>query len=213
MVVFMAMSLIELWLVKSKLGIPARGFFAVQTNAQSAGATPHCGMNQGTMSSKIAATEPLIAQAADAADFAAGRILFEEYAAQLRIDLCFQGFAGELADLPAFYSPPSGCLLLAHSGGLPVGCGAIRRFSADACEMKRLYVRPSARGASLGRRLAEALAARARELGYARMLLDTLEEMTAARTLYRSLGFREIAPYHRNPSPGIVYMELGLGQP
>jgi ribosomal protein S18 acetylase RimI-like enzyme len=170
-------------------------------------------MNQGTMSSKIADTEPLIAQAADAADFVAGRVLFEEYAAQLRIDLCFQGFAAELADLAGIYSPPNACLLLARSGGVPVGCGAIRRFSADACEMKRLYVRSSARGASLGRRLAEALAARARELGYARMLLDTLEEMTAARTLYRSLGFREIAPYYRNPSPGIVYMELDLGKP
>jgi putative acetyltransferase len=170
-------------------------------------------MNRGTMSSKIADTEPLIAQAADAADFAAGRVLFEEYAAQLRIDLCFQGFAAELADLAAIYSPPTGCLLLARSRGVPAGCGAIRKFSADACEMKRLYVRSSARGASLGRRLAEALASRARDLGYARMLLDTLEEMTAARRLYRSLGFRQIAPYYRNPAPGIVYMELDLGRP
>ena len=165
------------------------------------------------MSLRISDAEPRVSEAADAADFAAGRVLFEEYAAQLRIDLCFQGFAAELADLPAIYSPPTGCLLLARSGGIPVGCGAIRRFSADACEMKRLYVRSSARGASLGRRLAEALAARARELGYARMLLDTLEEMTAARTLYRSLGFREIAPYYRNPSSGVVYMQLGLGKP
>jgi putative acetyltransferase len=165
------------------------------------------------MSFQRSDADPRLAEAADAADFAAGRVLFEEYAAQLRIDLCFQGFAAELADLAAIYSPPSGCLLLARSGGVPVGCGAIRRFSADACEMKRLYVRSGARGASLGRRLAEALAARAREFGYARMLLDTLEEMAAARTLYRSLGFREIAPYYRNPSAGIVYMELGLGKP
>jgi ribosomal protein S18 acetylase RimI-like enzyme len=165
------------------------------------------------MSFQVSDAEPFVAEAADAADFAAGRVLFEEYAAQLRIDLCFQGFAAELADLAGIYSAPTGCLLLARRGGVPVGCGAIRRFSADACEMKRLYVQSSARGASLGRRLAEALAARARELGYARMLLDTLEEMTAARALYRSLGFREIAPYYRNPSPGIVYMELDLGMP
>jgi putative acetyltransferase len=165
------------------------------------------------MISKSAAAEPLVAQAADAADFAAARILFEEYAAQLRIDLCFQGFAEELVNLAGFYAPPSGCLLLARRGGAVIGCGAVRRFSADACEMKRLYVRTGARGGSLGRRLAEALVARARELGYARMLLDTLEEMTAARTLYRSLGFQEIAPYYRNPSDGIVYMELSLEKP
>jgi putative acetyltransferase len=164
------------------------------------------------MSLRISDAESRLAEATDSQDFAAGRVLFEEYAAQLRIDLCFQGFAAELADLASIYSPPSGCLLLARSGGVPVGCGAIRRFSADACEMKRLYVRSSARGRSLGRRLAEALAARARQLGYARMLLDTLEEMTAARALYRSLGFREIAPYYRNPSPGIVYLELDLGK-
>src|SRR5579862_9599620 len=159
------------------------------------------------MSSTI---EPVLAPATAAADFAAARLLFEEYAAQLRIDLCFQGFAAELANLAGIYSPPDGCLLLARRDGAPVGCGALRKFSADACEMKRLYVRPEARGGSLGRRLAETLVVRARELGYARMLLDTLEEMTAARGLYRSLGFHEIAAYYGNPSDRIVYMELLL---
>ena len=164
----------------------------------------------GIMSSKAADAAYRLIPARDACEFAAARRLFEEYAAQLRIDLCFQGFAEELANLAAIYSPPRGWLLLAQYDGASKGCGALREFAADTCEMKRLYVRPEARGGRLGRCLAEALVMRARELGYARMLLDTLEEMTAARTLYRSLGFREIPPYYRNPSEGVVYMELLL---
>jgi putative acetyltransferase len=152
----------------------------------------------------------VLVPAIEAADFADARRLFEEYAAQLRIDLCFQGFAAELESLPELYSPPDGCLLLARRQGAAVACGGLRRFGMDSCEMKRLYVRPEARGGSLGRRLAEALVSRARDLGYARMLLDTLEEMTAARALYASLGFRETEPYYHNPSERVVYLELGL---
>jgi ribosomal protein S18 acetylase RimI-like enzyme len=153
-----------------------------------------------------------VSEAATAADFAAARSLFEEYAAQLRIDLCFQGFAAELDQLQQIYSAPTGCLLLARCCDIPepLGCGAVRRLSADTCEMKRLYLRSSTRGMKLGRRLAEALVQRALSLGYARMYLDTLAEMTAARALYRSMGFREIGPYYRNPSAGVVYMELDL---
>src|SRR5208283_339672 len=145
-------------------------------------------------------------------DFDVARALFEEYAAQLNIDLCFQGFAAELGQLAQIYGPPSGCLLLARSGerGAAVGCGAVRRFSADSCEMKRLYVRPQARGAKLGLFIAQGLVARARALGYARMLLDTLVEMTPARALYRSLGFREVAAYYNSPLSDVVYMELDL---
>jgi len=152
----------------------------------------------------------VLSEAAETADFSAARALFEEYAARLKIDLCFQGFAHELTRLPEIYGPPSGCLLLVRHARTPVGCGAIRRLSSEVCEMKRLYVRPEARGANLGRLIAGSLVAKARTLGYARMLLDTLREMTVARALYRSLGFRETAPYYSNPLPDVVYMELDL---
>lgn len=152
----------------------------------------------------------VLSEAAGTADFAAARDLFEEYAADLSIDLCFQGFAAELSRLPEIYGPPTGCLLLVRDGDRPVGCGALRRLSPDSCEMKRLYVRPVARGAKLGRLIAEGLIGKARALGYARMLLDTLGEMIPAQTLYRSLGFRETAPYYLNPLSGVVYMELNL---
>jgi putative acetyltransferase len=152
----------------------------------------------------------LLLEAADEVDFAAARALFEEYAAELKIDLCFQGFAAELSQLEARYARPAGCLLLARRGAASVGCGALRRLSADTCEMKRLYVRAGSRGAAIGRLIAEGLAARARELGYRRMVLDTLSGMVAARNLYRSLGFRETAAYYQNPSPDVLYMELDL---
>lgn len=155
----------------------------------------------------------LVREASGTQDFDAARELFEEYAAQLNIDLCFQGFATELKQLAQIYGPPSGCLLLVGGGErgvAPIGCGAVRRLSADTCEMKRLYVRPDARGAKLGLLIAQGLVARARALGYTRMLLDTLVEMIPARALYRSLGFREIAPYYSNPLSDVVYMELDL---
>ena len=152
----------------------------------------------------------VLTDAESSADFAVARDLFQEYAAELRIDLCFQGFAAELEQLTAMYGPPAGCLLLARNGDRPVGCGAVRRLRQDACEMKRLYVRPEARGTGLGRRLAEALVSRARTLGYARMYLDTLAEMRAARAVYLTLGFRETAAYYENPLPEVVYMELEL---
>jgi putative acetyltransferase len=151
-----------------------------------------------------------VREARGAADFTAARTLFEEYAAQLQIDLCFQGFATELTQLSEIYGPPTGCLLLARRGDAPVGCGAVRRLSPQVCEMKRLYIRPDARGANLGRLIADELVARARSLGYFKMRLDTLAGMIPARTLYSSMGFREIPPYYPNPLPDVVYMELDL---
>jgi putative acetyltransferase len=149
------------------------------------------------------------------AQFEAARALIEEYAAEIRssmgIDLCFQNLSSELAHLPDMYGPPTGCMLLAGSDGEWVGCCALRRFADGVCEMKRLYIKPAARGAQLGQRLTKLLISKARALGYGRMLLDTLKEMTAARTLYGSLGFRQIEPYYLNPAAGVTYMELDLG--
>jgi putative acetyltransferase len=141
------------------------------------------------------------------------RELFEEYAASLGFDLGFQEFERELRELPGAYGPPRGRLLLARVGAEPVGCVGLRPLDADACEMKRLYVRSTHRGTGAGRALAEAAIRAARELGYAHMRLDTVPSMRAARALYRALGFREIPPYRFNPIPGTTYMELALGRP
>jgi len=138
------------------------------------------------------------------------RELFVEYSKSLDVDLCFQGFAEELAGLPGQYAKPSGRLLLAHEHGQAIGCGALRRVSEEICEMKRLYVRPMARGRGAGLALINALMKGAREIGYAKMRLDTLPSMTKAIALYRALGFKEIAPYRYNPIPGSLFLEMAL---
>lgn len=155
-------------------------------------------------------TDLQLIEALDEPHFDAARLLFLDYAAALGIDLRFQGFDAELADLPRMYCPPSGALLLLMRGPTPVGCGALREASPGVCEMKRLFVRDSERGARQGRRIVVSLLQRARALGYREMVLDTLADMTAARAVYRSLGFRETAPYYRNPIPDTVYMRLRL---
>ncbi len=153
----------------------------------------------------------VLTEAVRAAEFAAARVLFQEYADGLGVDLCFQGFEAELDRMPEMYGAPEGCLVLARAGDRLVGCGALRRLvAAEVCEMKRLYVRAEARGTGLGRILAENLIAKGRSLGYASMRLDTLARMSAARQLYRSLGFVEIGAYYDNPLPNVVYMELDL---
>ena len=141
------------------------------------------------------------------------RALFEEYAASLHVDLCFQDFPRELAELPGGYAAPRGCLLVADDADQIVGCVALRALSgADETqgEIKRLYLRPAARGRGVGRALALAVIERARAIGYRTLKLDTLSTMHSARALYASLGFRECAPYYDNPLPGTSYMELAL---
>ncbi len=151
-----------------------------------------------------------IIQATTHDEIAVARALFEEYAASLEIDLCFQGFAEELANLPGVYAPPRGRLLLARNGDVVSGCAALRPLEAMTCELKRMYVRPTFRGQGVGRALAEAIVAAARTIGYARIRLDTLEEMTAARSLYESLGFASRTAYYETPLVHTVFMELEL---
>ena len=153
---------------------------------------------------------PATPQALDAA-----RALFREYAQGLGVDLCFQGFDAELAALPGDYAAPQGGLLLAWVDGELAGCGAFRPLPdvdyANACEMKRLYVRRAFRRFGLGRLLAQALIDAALQAGYSAMLLDTLDDMEAARGLYSTLGFEEVPPYYFNPIPGAHYLKVVLG--
>ncbi len=149
-----------------------------------------------------------------AEDIQATREIFKEYAEGLGVDLCFQSFDAELAELPGDYSEPRGCLLLAAVDGAIAGCCALRPLdSADypnAAEMKRLYVRKAFRGFGLGRQLAEAILDSARRAGYASVLLDTLDDMEAARALYEELGFFEVPPYYHNPIAGAHYLRAML---
>jgi len=144
----------------------------------------------------------------------ATREIFREYAEGLGLDLDFQHFDEELANLPGEYAPPQGALLLAFVDDELAGCGAFRPLPdadyANACEMKRLYVRRAFRRFGLGRMLAQALMDRATEAGYSVMLLDTLDDMESARGLYASLGFETIPPYYFNPVPGAHYLKVAL---
>ena len=141
-------------------------------------------------------------------------MIFQEYAAQLGVDLCFQNFDAELVTLPGEYAEPQGALLLAMADGELAGCCAMRPLvSSDypnACEMKRLYVRQSYRRLGLGRQLAEAILDAAKMAGYDHVLLDTLSEMETARALYQDLNFAEIPPYYYNPIAGAHYLKADL---
>ena len=182
-----------------------------------------------------ASQSPLIESVIGGTKLATVRALMREYAAFLGVDLGFQGFEDELANLPGAYAPPAGALFLAYVHGArtgagtaagagddaskddrvegvaePAGCVALRPLDGEICEMKRLFVRPEYRGYSLGRALAERVIEAARRAGYRRMRLDTLDRLESAVALYRSLGFEPIAPYRENPLPGAMFWEKTL---
>jgi putative acetyltransferase len=162
----------------------------------------------------LSGTQITLVPAATPEQVDAARAILREYAASLDVDLGFQDFEAELAGLPGAYAPPQGELLLACVDDRVAACGALRPLAdadyANACEMKRLYVRPVYRGLGLGRMMAQALVDSARRAGYSTMLLDTLDDMAAARELYGTLGFTEVAPYYFNPIAGAHYFKLDL---
>lgn len=155
-------------------------------------------------------TPPLEIVVAKEADLDEVRVLLREYEVWTGVDLCFQGFEREMAELPGDYVAPSGILLVARLEGAIVGCVAARRLADDVCEMKRLYVRDAARGTGLGLALVDRVLAWCRASGYRRVVLDTLPVMERAQRMYERLGFREIAPYRPNPVAGVKYMSLEL---
>jgi carbonic anhydrase len=147
-----------------------------------------------------------VIRSAEAADLDIARELLREYAAWVGGEICFSSFEKELADLPGRYAPPDGRLLLAVSDdGSPSGCVALRRFSDDAAEVKRLYVRPAFRGSGLGRALIERIITEARAEGYVRLLLDTLPRMGDATRLYGAYGFQAIPRYGDNPAEALCF--------
>lgn len=153
-----------------------------------------------------------VRQATSEAEIAAARALFQEYAAVIGVDLCFQGFAEELAQLPGSYSPPQGRLLIVWADDAPAGCVTLRPITETICEMKRLFVRPAFRGRGIGKDLVDAIIREAREIGYITMRLDTLHTMKAATRLYESLGFVHRTPYYERPLVHTIFMQLALQQ-
>ena len=153
----------------------------------------------------------IIVPVATGEDIETARHLFHEYETWLGMDLCFQSFEEEMQNLPGKYSPPDGRLYLANFDGEAVGCIALRKIGEGICEMKRLYLKDAARGHGLGKELIEKIIADGREIGYAKMRLDTYPpKMGKAVSLYESHGFRAIDPYYDNPHEGVLFMELDL---
>ena len=163
------------------------------------------------MERKRLTSEVLIRQAESDEDIQLARSLFKEYESAIQVNLCFQSFDQELANLPGDYAPPSGRLLLAYIDEQPVGCIALRKKTDSICEMKRLFLRPEARGKHVGRKLVETIIDEARAIGYRQMRLDTmLGRMDTAIAIYRSVGFEEIPPYYDTPVDSTLFMELTL---
>ncbi len=151
-----------------------------------------------------------IRRAVTLGDLESARSLLRQYGAIPGVGECVVGFAAEIDGLPGRYAEPDGALLLAIHEGLAVGCGGLRKIGPEVCELKRLFVEPSARGTGAGRSLAVALIEVGRERGYRAVRLDTLPFMQAAIALYRSLGFQEIERYDAGSPQGALYFELTL---
>ena len=165
----------------------------------------------GFFSASSAVKGLAVHQAESPAQIVQARELFLEYAQSLGFSLCFQNFDTELAGLPGDYAPPDGRLLLATYEAQLAGCVALHKLEPKICEMKRLYLRQQFRGKGLGRALADQIIVEARQIGYQRMRLDTVEPvMKDAVAMYRTIGFQEIEPYCKNPMAGALYMELQL---
>lgn len=170
-------------------------------------------MSQGTKN-PVAKNRPQLTVPTGAQGMAATQAIFREYAVSLRVDLDFQNFEEELLNLPGDYAAPRGALWLVTVEGDVAGCCGLRPLDSvdypNACEMKRLYVRPGFRGLGLGRLLADATLDSARMAGYDCILLDTLDTMESARALYAELGFHEVPPYYHNPLAGAHYLKADL---
>jgi putative acetyltransferase len=161
------------------------------------------GMRPGTAAVQIS-------QVSNTEDVAIVRSLMREYQQALGVDLCFQNFETELASLPGSYAPPTGRLLLAMHEGMPVGCVALQAVTRERCEMKRLYIRPVARGHGIGRALVQKILDEARSMSYIDVVLDTLPSMTEAQRMYERFGFHEIDAYRPNPIAGTRYLRKVL---
>jgi putative acetyltransferase len=152
-----------------------------------------------------------IIQAETAEQIEQARKLFREYEAWIDLNLCFQGFEEEVANLPGKYAAPEGRLFLAFADGRLAGCIALRKLETGVCEMKRLFVKENARGQKIGIALIEKLIEEARKIGYEKMRLDTFPpKMGKAVGLYETYGFREIPAYYPNPYGDTLFMELAL---
>lgn len=156
-------------------------------------------------------TTPYIRTALFPDDVETVRLLFREYVDWLGMSLDFQGFEAELTSLPGKYAQPCGiCLIAENADGAALGCVAMRPLDQNTCEMKRLYLRPAARGLGLGYALSAAVIDAAKAAGYQRMVLDTLRSLDSAIRIYDRLGFEQIDAYYQNPLPGVVYMGISL---
>jgi GNAT superfamily N-acetyltransferase len=200
-----AQGLDSLWLT-TEAGSRAQGFY------DAAGWTMTGRTARGELRYEMRVPKVSISPAKAESDIALVRELFIEYAAAIGVDLEYQGFSVELAELPGKYAPPSGDLLIARVNGEARGCVALRALDETTLEMKRLYVRAAARGTGLGKRLVEAAISSARKMGFTELRLDTLATMASAQALYRSLGFVEIPAYGDAWLPGTRFYALRLSR-